>query len=101
MTTYLRSEKESTEYVSVGYEAIAPRRRDFLRVLFGRYTPAVRRIERMTLAGADRALKNSWTGPAMAALAHNEWLLEPFEGRRASIPVQRSEPSTGSTPDPC
>lgn len=90
MTTYLRSEKESTKYVSVGYEAIAPRRRDFLRVLLGRYTPAVRRVERMTLAGADRALKDAWVGPAMAALAYNEWMLEPFEGRRASIPVHKS-----------
>jgi len=32
----MRSEKESTRYYAVSYEAEPPRRRDFLRVLFGK-----------------------------------------------------------------
>jgi hypothetical protein len=47
----LRSPTESDEYTNVYYVTDPPRKRDFFRVLFGRYTPQVRRVERLTVKG--------------------------------------------------
>lgn len=65
--TETRSAVESDEYVSVFYATDAPRKRDFLKVLLGRYEPTVRRVERLTLAGMDREMKRVWSPEAMNA----------------------------------
>lgn len=61
----MHSPAESDRYVRVSYEADAPRRRDFWRVLLGRWKPCVRRVERLTAAGMDRELRRAWTPEAL------------------------------------
>jgi hypothetical protein len=59
----MRSEAESTDYTDVHYEADKPRRRDFLRVLLGQWTPTVHRATRLSAA----ALSETWDADALAA----------------------------------
>jgi hypothetical protein len=73
----LWSEAESTEDFTVEYVAIPPRRRDWLRVLLGRYTPEVRRLRRFTLAGLNRELKEQYTSGIRAAMNDASPFLEP------------------------
>lgn len=57
----MRSDVESDEFTTVSYEAVPPRKRDFWRVLLGRWKPEVRRVERLTVKGFDRLLRQTWT----------------------------------------
>lgn len=61
----IHSPAESDEFVSVSYVATKPRKRDFLRVLLGRYVPEVRRVRGLTAAAVSRELKRAWTPEAM------------------------------------
>lgn len=57
----MRSAAESDKYVGIHYEASTPRKRDFLKVLFGQWKPEVRRVARLTSHGLARELKRAWT----------------------------------------
>lgn len=59
------SRPESTELVAVHYEARPPRRRDFLRVLLGRWQPEVCRAEYMTTAAMVQQLKEVWKSESL------------------------------------
>jgi hypothetical protein len=65
MNERIRSEAESTKYESVSYRAVRPRKRDFWKVLTGRYVPEVVREVSLTVEGMNRALKEVWTGETM------------------------------------
>ena len=56
-------------------EAVKPRKRDFLRVLFGRFVPTVFVSRRMTMAGFNRTLKHVWWGPSLQKKLYSEWRL--------------------------
>jgi hypothetical protein len=72
----LRSPTESDEYTNVYYVTDPPRKRDFFRVLFGRYTPQVRRVERLTVKGMHHELKRTWTSDAMREQFYGSPLLD-------------------------
>lgn len=84
----MRSDLESDEFTTVSYEAAAPRRRDFWRVLLGRWQPEVRRVERITIAGLRRELKAAWDVPAMEAQMYvdNPWLAQIEEHQDVQLP---------------
>jgi hypothetical protein len=81
MSDRIHSVAESDEYTHVEYVAQRPRRRDFWRVLIGRYEPQVRRVKRLTLKGYDRALREVWTQPMVERFADKSYLLDRFENR--------------------
>jgi hypothetical protein len=87
------SKRESSKYYTVHYVADAPRRRDFLRVLLGRWKPKVRRVKRLTMAGLNRELKRAWTGPKMeqALYAQSTLLQDLPERGQAIVPIKRDE----------
>jgi hypothetical protein len=88
----MRSDVESDEFTTVSYEATRPRRRDFLRVLLGRWKPVVRRVERLTAKGMARMLKQTYTADAMREQMYaDNPLLSMLEGQSANVPIQRSE----------
>jgi hypothetical protein len=88
----MRSDIESDEFVTVSYEATKVRKRDFLRVLLGRWTPTVRRVERLTAKGISRELKKAWTPEALEAQKLTEHpLLSMLDGQSGVVPLVREE----------
>jgi hypothetical protein len=67
-----------TKFKVTTVEPVPPRRRDFWRVLLGRYEPRVVRRTRLTAAGMSREIKKVWTAPALAALMYDSPLLAPL-----------------------
>lgn len=70
MADYVHSPSESDEFIRVGYRASSPRKRDFWRVLRGRWKPEVNRVETYTCKGLDRELKSAWTSEKV----REQWL---------------------------
>ena len=64
MNSY-RIDAESDEFHVVVVEAVAPRRRDWWRVLRGTYTPTLARRERLTVKGMDRVIRGVWSEAAL------------------------------------
>lgn len=60
---------ESDEFKNVLIVPVAPRGwRDAWAVLRGRYAPSVYRVERLTVKGYDRMLKETWAAPLLKSM---------------------------------
>lgn len=69
MSERIHSPQESDEYESVSYVAVPPRKRDFWKVLTGRYKPRVQREVHLTAKGVSRVLKKAFgTSEATTAM---------------------------------
>lgn len=73
MRTY---EVSRDEYQVQLIEAIKPRKRDFWKVLRGKYTPLLQERSILTLAGYDRILKAQWAGPIKEQMSNSSIFLE-------------------------
>jgi hypothetical protein len=90
MSEWIRSEAESTKYEDVLYRAVKPRKRDFWKVLSGTYTPQVERVERVTVAGVNKVLKEVWTSkPMQEQLYRDSPLLSSLDGQNGTVGISK------------
>jgi hypothetical protein len=94
----IHSPLESDKYEVVHYVAVKPRKRDFLRVLFGAYVPQVKREARITTAGMNKVVKETFTAEAMREQFFDESpLLAMFKeagaGDEATVPIRKNDPA--------
>lgn len=86
------SDVESDEWTRVGYAADAPRKRDFWKVIRGKWQPEVRRVERLTVAGLNRTLKEVWSAEALKEqMFDSNPLLGLVERKTGKVPITRPD----------
>lgn len=61
---------ESDEFESVSVEAVPPTWRDLWKILRGTYKPMVRRRKAITVAGASKIIKETWTSDKVRDALH-------------------------------
>jgi hypothetical protein len=76
-------------------EAVRPRKRDFWKVLFGRWRATVTVTQTLTVKGVNRELKFIYHGPTIAEAFHQASplleILGPVEGS-AEVPIRTRKP---------
>lgn len=89
---------DSDQWGPLVISARPPRRRDFWRVLRGRYVPRLKLSRTLTLKGSEVRIANVWDGATLPVeqLHQNSYLLDmieqPPEGDQAIVPLRVEKP---------